>query len=123
MNDSYEFEVICKNLIVDYVNEHFDQTDGTQPIDITNVYVVWMCKTLKNSKALLSTTVPDGKYYEMTYNGEKDELYMDVYTKVQNICVPNSEFKKTVTIPEENCEIPCACEVESEEEIEYEVII
>lgn len=122
MNDSYEFEVICKNLIVDYVNEHFDQTDGTQPIDIRNVYVVWMCKTLKNSKALLSTTIPDGKYYEMTYNGEKDELYMDVYTKVQNICVPSSEFKKTVTIPEENCEIPCACEVESEEEIEYETI-
>ena len=107
MNDSYEFEVICKNLIVDYVNEHFDQTDGTQPIDIRNVYVVWMCKTLKNSKALLSTTIPDGKYYEMTYNGEKDELYMDVYTKVQNICVPSSEFKKTVTMPEENCEREC----------------
>ena len=122
MNDSYEFEVICKNLIVDYVNDHFDKSDGAPPIDIRNVYVVWMCKTLKNSKALLSTTVPDGKYYEMTYNGEKDELYMDVYTKVQNICVPSSEFKKTVTMSDENCEIPCACEVEDEEELEYETI-
>lgn len=122
MNDSYEFEVICKNAIVDYVNDHFDQTDGTQPIDIRNVYVVWMCKTLKNSKALLSTTVPDGKYYEMTYNGEKDELYMDVYTKIQNICIPSSKFKKTVTMPDENCEIPCACEVSDEEDLSYETV-
>ena len=105
MNDSYEFEVICKNLIIDYVNEHFDKTDNIiRRIGIKDVYVVWMCKTLKNSKALLSTTVPDGKYYEMTYNGEKDELYMDVYTKVENICVPSSKFKKTVNLPEEDCE-------------------
>lgn len=105
MNDSYEFEVICKNLIIDYVNEHFDKSDNIiRRIDIKDVYVVWMCKTLKNSKALLSTTVPDGKYYEMTYNGEKDELYMDVYTKVENICVPSSKFKKTVVLPEEDCE-------------------
>ena len=119
MNDSYEFEVICKNLIIDYVNEY---SIFPNKIDITNVYVVWMCKTLKNSKALLSTTIPDGKYYEMTYNGEKDELYMDIYMKEENICIPSSKFKKTVTMPEENCEVPCACEVESEEEIEYETI-
>ena len=121
MNDSYKYEVICKNIIINYFNNNVDKTDNKK-IGIEDVFVVWMCKTLKNSKALLSTTVPDGKYYEMTYNGEKDELYMDVYTKIQNICVPSSEFKKTVTMPDENCEIPCACEVESEEEIEYEVI-
>lgn len=105
MKDSYEFEVICKNLIVDYVNEHFDQTDGTQPIDIKNVYVVWMCKTLQNSKALLSTTIPDGKYYELTYNGDKQEMYMDVYTKLDNICVPESKFDREVKLNEkENVE-------------------
>lgn len=101
MKDSYEFEVICKNLIIDYVNNNFDKTDDVKPINIKDVYVVWMCKTLKNSKALLSTTVPDGKYYEMTYNGEKDELYMDVYTKLANKCIVSVDFNKEVNTPEE----------------------
>lgn len=102
MKDSYEFEVICKNLIIEYVNNHFDKTDDVKPINIKDVYVVWMCKTLQNSKALLSTTVPDGKYYEMTYNGDKNELYMDVYTKVDNICVPGMLFDKEVHYEKES---------------------
>ncbi len=48
--------------------------------------MVWSCKTLQNSKALLSTTVPDGMYYELTYNGDKHELYFDAYKKFQNMC-------------------------------------
>lgn len=96
MKDSYEFEVICKNLIIEYVNNHFDKTDNVKPIGIENVYVVWMCKTLQNSKALLSTTIPDGKYYEFTYNGNKSEMYMDIYTKLENICVPEIMFDTEV---------------------------
>jgi hypothetical protein len=48
--------------------------------------VVWSCKTLQNNKALLSTTLSDGMYYEFTYNGDKKELYLDAYKKWQNIC-------------------------------------
>ena len=51
-----------------------------------DVYVVWYCKTLQNHKALLSTNVSDGMYYEMTFNGDKNQLYMDAYKKWQNIC-------------------------------------
>ena len=40
----------------------------------------------KAIKALLSTTVSDGMYYELTYNGDKKELYFDAYKKWQNIC-------------------------------------
>ena len=50
------------------------------------MFVVWSCKTLQNHKALLSTTVSDGMYYELTYNGDKQELYFDAYKKWQNIC-------------------------------------
>lgn len=49
------------------------------------VYVVWYCKTLQNVKALLSTDVPDGMYYETTYNGDKNEMYFDAYKKADNI--------------------------------------
>ena len=47
-----------------------------------DVYIVWMCSILGNNKALLSTKVPDGMYYEVTYNNDKDELYLDGYKKL-----------------------------------------
>ena len=49
-----------------------------------DVFVIWYCKTLQNAKALLSTTVSDGMYYELTYNGDKKELYLDAYKKWEN---------------------------------------
>lgn len=97
MNDSYEFEIICKNEIIKYFNSHVDKTDNAK-IGIKDVYVVWMCKTLQNSKALLSTTISDGKYYEVTYNGDKKELYLDVYVKLDNVCVSETEFDKEVHV-------------------------
>ena len=71
--------------MVGYFNENADKTDQKQ-ITETDVFVVWSCKTLQNHKALLSTTVSDGMYYELTYNGDKQELYFDAYKKWQNIC-------------------------------------
>ena len=75
-----EFIRICKEKVCAYTNEHMDKTDKKK-ITVDDVYVVWCCKTLQNHKALLSTTAPDGMYYEFTYNGDKDELYMDAYKK------------------------------------------
>ena len=91
MKDSYEFEVICKNAIIDYYNSRGEITDNFK-IEIKDVYVVWMCKTLQNSKALLSTTANDGMYYELTYNGDKEELYLDAYKKWENIKIEEKDF-------------------------------
>ena len=63
-----------------------DKTDNVQ-ITVDNVFVVWQCKTLQNNKALLSTTLYDGMYYELTYNGDKKELYLDAYKKFENRCI------------------------------------
>lgn len=97
MNDSYQFEVICKNAIIDYFNSKAEKTDNKK-INIKDVYVVWMCKTLQNSKALLSTNIPDGLYYEFTYNGDKKELYMDVYKKWENIKIDKKDFNEKVEV-------------------------
>ena len=78
---------VCKAVIVDYVNEKKDKTDKTKDIGLDDVYVVWSCKTLQNHKALLSTTLSDSMYYEMTFNGDKNELYMDAYKKWENRCI------------------------------------
>lgn len=81
-----EFEKLCKSIVKDYTNEHLDKTDNVQII-VDNVFVVWQCKTLQNNKALLSTTLYDGMYYELTYNGDKKELYLDAYKKFENRCI------------------------------------
>ena len=78
-----EFTSLCKKLVAEYANEHLDKADGKQ-IAEDDVYIVWMCKTLQNSKAMVSTTLFDGMYYELTYNGDKKELYFDAYKKWEN---------------------------------------
>ena len=76
----------ARQIVRDYFNSHVDVTDGVQ-ISLEDVYVVWFSKTLQNWKALVSTTVPDNKYYELTYNGDKGETYVDVYVKLENVVI------------------------------------
>ena len=78
----------AKQLVLDYFNEHVDKTDNVE-LTLDDIYVVWFCKTLQNWKALVSTNVPDNMYYEITYNGDKKETYVDVYRKWDNLRVPD----------------------------------
>ena len=78
-----EFIPLAKQTVLDYVRAHLDVTDNGN-VSINDIYVVWFCKTLQNWKALISTTLPDGMYYEVTYNGDKKEIYLDAYKKFEN---------------------------------------
>ena len=78
-----EFVKLIKSTVVDYANNHIDKTDH-KTITEDDVFIVWLCKTLQNHKALASTTISDGMYYELTYNGDKNELYLDAYKKWEN---------------------------------------
>ena len=73
----------CKEEICLYTNKHLDKTDNKK-ITVDDVFMVWCCKILQNNKALLSTTLFDGMYYECTYNGDKQEMYIDAYKKWEN---------------------------------------
>lgn len=77
------YQQTAKEIVLNYVNKHIDKTDNVQ-ITLDDVYIVWFCKTLQNWKALVSTTLPDGMYYEVTYNGDKKEVYLDAYKKFEN---------------------------------------
>lgn len=90
------FIALCIKEIVKYYNERVDKTDKKE-LKEEDVFVVWNCKTLQNNKALLSTTVPDGMYYECTYNGDKKELYLDAYKKWENKCIKVDEEKPCST--------------------------
>ena len=74
----------CIDAVAAYTDEHLDKSD---PKLEYKVFVVWYCKTLQNFKALLSTTLFDGMYYELTYNGDKDQIYLDAYKKFENRCI------------------------------------
>ena len=83
-----DFEIVCKEIVRNYTTEHLDKSDEVQDFE---VFVVWSCKTLQNNKALLSTTLHDGMYYELTYNGDKKEIYLDAYKKFENRCIKVEE--------------------------------
>ncbi len=68
-------------IVINYIEEHLDKSDTKPGFE---VYVVWKCKALQNWKYLFSSTLPDGMYYELTYNGDKHEWYLDAYKKFEN---------------------------------------
>ena len=71
-------------LVSDYIKEHLDKSDEIPEFE---VYIVWKCKILQNWKYLLVSTLPDGMYYELTYDGDKNRWYLDAYKKFENICI------------------------------------
>ena len=81
--DERSFVGFAKTIVADYARDHLDKGDSVD-VNEDDVYVVWMAKILQNNKAMLSTTMPDGMYYEVTYNGDKDEFYLDAYKKFSN---------------------------------------
>ena len=77
------FSEKAKKIVADYFNEKSEDVKLSKD----DVYVVWFCKTLQNWKALVSTPVSDGMYYEVTFNGDKKEIYLDAYKKWENRCI------------------------------------
>lgn len=74
-----EMFYLAKQAVVNYFNENYDDFAITQD----NVFIVWFCKTVQNWKAMVSTDVHDGMYYEVTYDGDARRIYLDAYKKWQ----------------------------------------
>jgi hypothetical protein len=89
---SRDFILKSREIVRDYTNEHMDKSDNYE-IGLDDTYVVWYSKALQNHKGLFSTEVTDGMYYEVTYNGEKNELYFDAYKKFENKCFEMNEVR------------------------------
>ena len=74
----------AKQLVGQYIIKHLDKSDASVDFD---VYIVWSCYILGNYKMLLSSTLHDGMYYEVTYNANNHECYLDAYKKFENLCI------------------------------------
>ena len=90
--ESISFGEQARQIVFSYIKDHLEKTDTHVTFALDEVYVVWSCKTLENWKALLSTTLPDGMYYEVTHNGAKRETYLDAYKKFHNVCIPDEDM-------------------------------
>ena len=74
----------------------FNRNALSDTVELTenDIYIVWFSKTLQNWKALLSTDLRDGLYYEVTYNGDKHSAYVDTYKKQSNDEVLQSDIAR-----------------------------
>ena len=78
----------AKIIVYNYILEHLDKTDIIPEFE---VYTVWKCKALQNWKFLISSSLLDLRYYEITYDGDRKRWYLDVYTKVENKVIEETE--------------------------------
>jgi hypothetical protein len=81
------FQEKARRLVFEYIKRILEKTDKHVTFSPEEVYIVWFAKTLQNWKCLISTTLPDGMYYEVTYNGDQHETYIDAYKKFDNVCI------------------------------------
>lgn len=80
-----EFISFAKRMI----RNHYKEFYGCSPVTTDDIFVVWYCKTLQNHKALLGVTGQYSEYFEATYDGDNNKVYLDVYKKDKNVvCEP-----------------------------------
>lgn len=88
---SYEFEVKCKNALIKFLNERYGDE-----LTIKDLHLVWFSKALGNFKCVIVDLLDNQRYYECTYNGNKDELYIDIYEKQHNIAIKGCDLTDKV---------------------------
>ncbi|MBT9788831.1 hypothetical protein GPK90_05665 [Clostridium sp. MCC344] len=83
---SYEFEIVAKNAVVNELKKYGVETD------ISKLDFVWFAHELGYKKCTIWGPPMGIKYAEVTYNRDKDEMYVDIYQKISNKKISSSEF-------------------------------
>ena len=78
---------VIKTSVARYYNERRSKGDSGVDITAGDVIIVWYCYILGGWKALATTEIQDGMYYELTYDKEKNALYLDAYKRWENVVI------------------------------------
>lgn len=70
---SYEFEKAAKNAVIQTLSED---------ISIDQLDLVWFAYELGYKKCTIWGQPMGNRYAEVTYNRDKDEIYVDIYQKI-----------------------------------------
>jgi hypothetical protein len=84
-DEGMDYPTQAKNLVYIAVKEELVALERHGTFGIDEIYVVWFAYILGGWKALVSTSLPDGRYYEVTSNKEKGETYVDIYMKLDQL--------------------------------------
>lgn len=84
---SYEFEKIAKNAVIKIMKEKYDIE-----LTIEELEMVWFAHLLGYKKCTLYAKALGHYYPEVTYNRDKNELYVDIYLKQSNTHITSDEF-------------------------------
>ena len=90
--NSYKYEVICKNALIEQLKRLYNED-----FKIEDLHLVWFSKILKNYKCVIVDLRANQRYYELTFNGLSNEIYIDIYQKEHNIVVSSENFNDEVT--------------------------
>ena len=86
MITSYNFEKAAKNAVIDVLGKD---------IVIDQLEMIWFAHELGYKKCTIWGEPMGNKYAEVTYNRDKDEMYVDIYQKISSTKIPSSEFNFT----------------------------
>lgn len=81
----------ARQLVFEHVRKRLEPTDQHVTFDVDEVYVVSFSYVLRVWKAFISTTLPDGMYYEVIHNSTKKETYLCSYKQWEHVTIPDSE--------------------------------
>jgi hypothetical protein len=80
----------AQQVVLDNFNAH-RKPDKVPELMMSEVNVVWFAKVLGGWKCIIASTVAKGLLWEVTYASARDEIYLDVYTKLNNIKISLGE--------------------------------
>ena len=80
---SYEFEKAAKNAVIQTLSEN---------ISIDQLGRVWFADELGYKEWTIWGQPMGNRYAEVTYNRDKDEMYVDIYQKIINNKISSDEF-------------------------------
>lgn len=80
---SYEFEKAAKNAVIQTLSGD---------INISELDLVWFAHELGYKKCTIWGTPMGNRYAEVTYNRDKNEMYVDIYRKIMNNTISSDEF-------------------------------
>lgn len=78
-----EFEIAAKNAVIGIMKQNHGVT-----VEFKNLQFVWFAHELGYKKCTLYARELGHYYPEVTYNLEKNEMYVDIYLKQSNTCIP-----------------------------------
>lgn len=87
VSDSEDYTEKAKRLVFEQVKSLNDLGGQHPTFSSDEIKIVWFAKVLQNWKAIVITTLPDGFLYEVTYDGNLGQAYIDTYIKQKNVTV------------------------------------